>query len=121
MTDEERKAFYKERDEAKAKKREQMKIHIKEAEARFAAESGDTELARRYQLQAREARVRNRAKQLGLRLEKSRSRTPELPEWGTYQLVDENRIIVASGGPGGYGLSIEEVENALNEEEGGKE
>jgi hypothetical protein len=62
----------------------------------------------------REGRARGEAAHQGLRLEKSRSREPQAPEYGTYRLTDiaTNRI-VAWGPQGQYGLTLDDVERAL--------
>jgi hypothetical protein len=61
--------------------------------------------------QAREARARRKAQREGLALQKSRTRNPGVLDWGTYMLVDpdHNRVVA------GPGMSLSEVEAALNE------
>jgi hypothetical protein len=65
---------------------------------------------------ARESRLRRKARRQGLRLAKSRSRTPEHHDWQTFCLVDaRNNFVVASAGWTTYGLSLDEVESWLSE------
>jgi hypothetical protein len=61
--------------------------------------------------QAREARARRKAQREGLSIQKSRTRNPGVLDWGTYMLVepDHHRVVA------GPGLSLGEVEAALNE------
>ncbi len=62
----------------------------------------------------REGRARGEAAHQGLRLEKSRSRKPQEPEYGTYRLTDiATNTIVTLGLQGGYGLTLDDVERAL--------
>lgn len=63
-----------------------------------------------------EDRLRRMARQQGLRLQKARTRDWRNPAYGTYRLVDENNIIVAYNPANGYGLSLEDVADALAEE-----
>lgn len=64
----------------------------------------------------RENRLRRMAERQGLRVEKSRRRDPRATDFGTYHLVDvETNTIVAYGLQSGYGLSLDEIEAALNE------
>jgi hypothetical protein len=63
----------------------------------------------------RENRLRRAADRQGLRLEKSRQRDPRATLYGTYHLVDEGTNALAVwGSQGGYGLSLDEIEDALN-------
>jgi hypothetical protein len=63
-----------------------------------------------------ENRLRRRARAQGLRLVRSRSRTPEHHEYGTYMLVDPHtNVVVAWGHPSGFGMTLEEIEQALME------
>jgi len=66
---------------------------------------------------SREARLRRAARTQNLILRKSRTRDPWKPGWGTYQLVDFNNLLIAgdSQACNGYGLSLDDVERALNE------
>jgi hypothetical protein len=63
----------------------------------------------------REARLRRRASRQGLLLAKSRCRTPEAHVFGTYALLDQYNNLVAYAGGDGYGLTLDEIEKALNE------
>lgn len=64
----------------------------------------------------RESRLRSEAQRQGLRLQKCRSRNPENWLYGTYHLVDAStNAIVASGTQNGFGLTLDDVEDALNE------
>ena len=65
----------------------------------------------------RERRARSAARRQGLRLVKSRIRTQESYQWGTYMLVDANtNWVVASGAADGFfGLLLDDVEDALVE------
>jgi hypothetical protein len=66
------------------------------------------------QYKAYESRVRARARRQGLRVAKSRSRTPEVIGYGTYMLIDrDTRFVVSYGLSSGYGLSLEEIEEQL--------
>lgn len=64
----------------------------------------------------REGRARGEAAHQGLRLEKSRSRERQAPEYeyGTYTLTDIATNTIAALGPQGqYGLTLDDVERAL--------
>jgi hypothetical protein len=62
----------------------------------------------------RENKLRRMAERQGLRLEKSRRRDERAYDYGTYQLVDPyTNTLVASGHQHGYGLSLDEIEQAL--------
>jgi hypothetical protein len=63
-----------------------------------------------YSERAREARLRRLAARQGLRLQKSRSRTPEHHHWQQYWLVDAERNLLMSPE---VGLNLEEVERWL--------
>jgi len=64
----------------------------------------------------RETRLRRMAERQGLRLTKSRRRDERALDYGTYGLVDAWTNSLEVGDPNtGYGLSIDEVENALKE------
>jgi hypothetical protein len=63
-----------------------------------------------------ENRLRRAAARQGLRLEKSRTRDPQASDYGTYQLVDvETNTIAKCGTRRGYGLGLNEIDQALNE------
>jgi hypothetical protein len=65
----------------------------------------------------RENRLRRAAQRQGLQLQKSRRRDTRAYDWGTYQLVDPyTNTLVAYGGRSGYGLSLDEIEEALSKE-----
>ena len=62
-------------------------------------------------LQAREeSRVRERARSMGFKLEKSKVRNTSSPQWQTFQLIRDGSV-VAWGSPSGYGLSLRDVED----------
>ena len=64
----------------------------------------------------RENRLRRVAQRQGLALAKSRRRDPRATDYGTYMLVDPSTNgVVAYGQSSGYGLNLDEIENALNE------
>jgi hypothetical protein len=63
---------------------------------------------------AREHRLRRLAARQGLILQRSRCRTPEAPEYGTYQLVSENGILEVYGLQSGFGLTLDEIEKTLS-------
>ena len=49
-------------------------------------------------------------------LTKSRRRDPRAYDYGTYMLVDhQTNTLVAGSSQSGYGLSLDEIETALNE------
>lgn len=66
----------------------------------------------------REARLRRRARSVGLRLVKSRSRTTITGAYGTYGLLaaDTNAWVATRGGDG-YGLDLDAIEAELGERE----
>ena len=68
----------------------------------------------------REARLRRMAQQQGYRLEKSRTRNPELLAYGTYRIVEPNRNLLVAGDPnlGSFGLSLDDVEEWLTSDDG---
>ena len=72
-------------------------------------------MGRRSNMTMTESAVRHRARRAGLSLRRSRSRVPEDPAFGTYQLVDADNVIVAHGLQSGYGLSLEQAAAALKE------
>jgi len=65
----------------------------------------------------RENRLRRLARKHDLLVQKSRSRTPEHPGWGTYRLVDPyiNNAIVEGGYVNGYGMTLDDIEEAVRE------
>jgi hypothetical protein len=66
----------------------------------------------------RENRLRRAAQRQGLALAKSRRRDPRAYDFGTFMLVDPSpsaNNLVAHGLASGYGLSLDEIEAALNE------
>ena len=68
------------------------------------------------QERAHEARARRAVRRHGCELEKSRSRNPALPDFGTYWIVNPcNNTIVASSWPPEVGLTLDEVEAWLAE------
>ena len=62
---------------------------------------------------ARENRLRNAASRRGFVLERCRRRDPYAIDFGTYRVLDASTRIVVAHGPTPYGLSLEQVENAL--------
>ncbi|MBK9386551.1 MAG: hypothetical protein IPN34_17195 [Planctomycetes bacterium] len=65
---------------------------------------------------ARESRLRSKARRQGLRLVKSRSRTPAHHDWSTYGLMNAQTAYVVAGSQGsGLGLSLDDVERILAE------
>lgn len=68
---------------------------------------------------AREARLRGRARRLGCRLEKCRTRNLLDPRWGTFGLVHVESGFQASSREWarGYGLTLDEVEQWIEERE----
>jgi hypothetical protein len=65
---------------------------------------------------ARESRLRRKARSQGLRLVKSRSRTPEHSDWATFGIVDaRSNFVVASAGWTTYGLNLDDIEAFLAE------
>ncbi|RFZ48548.1 hypothetical protein MSS2_04715 [Mycobacterium marinum] len=67
-------------------------------------------------LKVMENRLRRAAVRQGLRLEKSRTRDPQASDYGTYQLVDvATNTIARCGSQRGYGLGLNEIDQALNE------
>lgn len=62
-----------------------------------------------------ENRIRRVADRQGLKLEKSRSRDPRATEHGTYRLYDPaTNTVVSHNPPGGYGLSLTDVDRELS-------
>ena len=67
-------------------------------------------------LKVQENRLRRMAQRQGLFLAKSRRRDTRAVDWGTYGLLDTNSGTVACGDTStGYGMSLDEIEAALNE------
>lgn len=63
---------------------------------------------------ARENRLRRKAQLFGLRLERSRRRDADAPDFGTYRLIHENtELVYMSGAWGRYGLTLDQVAEAL--------
>jgi hypothetical protein len=62
----------------------------------------------------REDRLRRKARRQGLRLVKSRDRTPEIPGSGPYTIVHDRDNVVAGELPHG-GMDLDAVEAVLNE------
>jgi len=63
----------------------------------------------------RENRLRRAAQRQSLTLVKSRRRDERATDYGTYMLLDtQTSGVVASGLQSGYGLTLDEVETALN-------
>jgi hypothetical protein len=66
----------------------------------------------------RENRLRRAAQRQGLMLAKSRRRDPRASDYGTYMLVDaQTNTLIAWGLPPGYGMSLDDVEDALRGEQ----
>ncbi len=66
------------------------------------------------QVKVIENRLRRAAQRQGLRLVKSPRRDTRALDYGTYMLVHATtNAVVASGPQSGYGLSLDEVEDAL--------
>ncbi len=64
----------------------------------------------------RENRLRQKATRLGLALRKSRSRTPEAPDYGTYCLADISADCLELGDRNtGYGCDLDDVAKRLDE------
>jgi len=65
-------------------------------------------------VKAVEDSLRHKAKQRGLRLEKSHSRTPEAASYNTYRLVDATRnTIVLCDASNGYGMCLHDIAEYL--------
>jgi hypothetical protein len=65
---------------------------------------------------SREARVRRVAARMGLAVQKSRARDPNRMDFGKYRIVNtESRYVVTGGFPYGYSLSLDAVEDVLDE------
>jgi hypothetical protein len=70
----------------------------------------------------REQRLRRAAKRQGVALVKAKTRSPDHPSYGTYGLIDPARNAwVAADWNNGYGLTLDEVEAWLSDEERGAE
>jgi hypothetical protein len=66
-------------------------------------------------LKVHENRLRRVAHRQGLSLAKSRRRDTRAYDFGTYRLLDINSGSVVWGDTQGYGMSLDEIEAALNE------
>jgi hypothetical protein len=66
--------------------------------------------------QIQEGRLRRAARRQGLVLAKSHCRTPEAMVYGTYMIVDMHTNAAVASDPGGYGLSLDDVAEALGVE-----
>jgi hypothetical protein len=75
----------------------------------------DAHEAEDVEYRRQENRVRAKARRQGLQLMKSRTRNREAVQWGTYMLVDPYTNTVAMGMPSGFGLSLDDIDGALNE------
>jgi len=65
----------------------------------------------------RESALRARVRRRGFRLAKSRSRTPEHPEYGLFHIVDPYYNVIVAGYAGsGYSMTLDDVEAWLTEE-----
>ena len=63
----------------------------------------------------RENRLRQRATRQGLMVSKSRSRNPEVSDYGTFGISDDYTKLLVHGDPEtGFGLSLDEVESLLS-------
>jgi hypothetical protein len=63
-----------------------------------------------------ENRLRRMAHRQGLSLAKSRRRDIRAKDWGTYRLLDTNSgSMVCGDTSNGFGMSLDEIEAALNE------
>jgi hypothetical protein len=65
---------------------------------------------------AREARLRRLAIKQGLRLEKSRTRTPASPGFGRYRLIDPANGVDVAVDPARTSMDLDQVEAALVED-----
>jgi hypothetical protein len=64
---------------------------------------------------AREVVLRRTAARRGFRLERSRRRDHLAQGYGLYRIIDAaTGEVYAGGGPGGYALTLDGVEQALN-------
>jgi hypothetical protein len=64
----------------------------------------------------RENRIRRMAERRGLQLQKSRRRDPQAWDYSTYRLIDAGaNAVVASSGPGDYGMDLDEIEAWLGQ------
>ena len=61
---------------------------------------------------AREARIRRKIEAQGLLLQRSRTRIPDAPDFGTYQVVraEDGVVVLGVDQPEGYGLTLDEIE-----------
>jgi hypothetical protein len=64
----------------------------------------------------REVRLRRVADGLGLAIQKSRARNPDCMDYGCYRVIKkDSREVVAGRFPYGYSLSLDAVEDVLDE------
>jgi hypothetical protein len=71
-------------------------------------------MANHLNRRAREQQLRRLARRYGLRLEKSRIRTPQARGYGRYRLIDVQRHAVVYGGiPDEYSATLDEIERFL--------
>jgi hypothetical protein len=56
-----------------------------------------------------EQRLRRMARRQGYQLRKNPSRTPELPYYGGFMIVDERNCVVAGAHPSAYCMTLGEV------------
>jgi hypothetical protein len=64
---------------------------------------------------ARQDRLRRVAERQGLTLLRAPQRDSREPDYGTYMLVEtDTATIRVSGGPAGFGLTLDDVEDVLN-------
>jgi len=68
-----------------------------------------------YQFKTYENKLRRWSKNKGLLLQKARITNPNDKEYMTYRLCDIITGEIKYGNKGGYGLSIDEVENIINQ------
>ena len=67
----------------------------------------------------KENRVRRAAQRQGMVLAKSRARDPRALGYGTYQLRGENGQVIKGGSlKGGWGLTLDQIEQRLRGEDG---
>jgi hypothetical protein len=73
-------------------------------------------MANNLNTRAREQRLRRLAHRHGLRLEKSRIRTPKASGYGGYRLVDvQHNAVVYGGIPSHYGATLDEIERFVRQ------
>jgi hypothetical protein len=64
----------------------------------------------------RETRMRRLAERQGLRLQKSQRKDASAHDFGTYQLVDAAEGWIVLSAPGGYGMSLDDIELRLEKD-----